>query len=98
MGVRSWPGERPIGDEKYRGVMGPHRHHSSFDRWERFFLGWLRYDVDGMWREAEARAEATGHEEGALARPERSAAQRESSGRRPSMGPAAPQDIRAAVG
>jgi UDP-2,3-diacylglucosamine pyrophosphatase LpxH len=61
VGVRAWPSGRPIGDEEYRGVIGPHRNHSFFDWWERFYLGWLRYDVDGMWREAEARAEERRH-------------------------------------
>jgi UDP-2,3-diacylglucosamine pyrophosphatase LpxH len=46
--VRDFIEERTITDEEYRAVLGQHRDKSFFDWWESFYLGWLRYDVEGM--------------------------------------------------
>lgn len=51
--VKTWPAQRCISDEQYRGPLGPHRHKSFFDWWEAFYLGWLRYDVEAMHRAIE---------------------------------------------
>lgn len=48
--VKAWPSQHSIGDEQYRGALGPHRHKSFFDWWDAFYLGWLRYDVEAMHR------------------------------------------------
>ncbi len=50
--VKSWPSLQDIGDEAYRGILGPHHNKSFFDWWEAFYLGWLRYDVEAMHRAA----------------------------------------------
>lgn len=51
--VKAWPTHRLIGDEQYRGALGPHRHKSFFEWWDAFYLGWLRYDVESMYRAIE---------------------------------------------
>ena len=48
--VKSWPSQQTIGDEQYRGILGPHRDKSFFEWWDTFCLGWLRYDVEAMHR------------------------------------------------
>ncbi len=48
--VKSWPTLHCIGDEQYRGILGPHHNKSFFAWWEAFYLGWLRYDVEAMHR------------------------------------------------
>ncbi len=48
--VKSWPDLQCIGDEQYRGILGPHHNKSFFEWWEAFYLGWLRYDVEAMHR------------------------------------------------
>jgi hypothetical protein len=52
-----WCTGRPIGDEEYRGVLGPHRDKSFFEWWDAFYRGWLRYDVAAMNRAATAQAD-----------------------------------------
>jgi UDP-2,3-diacylglucosamine pyrophosphatase LpxH len=46
--VRDWPSGRTIADEEYRAVLGQHGGKSFFDWWEKFYLGWFRYDLEGM--------------------------------------------------
>jgi hypothetical protein len=43
--VHEHVGDRTIGDEEYRGVLGPHRDKSFFDWWDAHYRGWLRYEV-----------------------------------------------------
>lgn len=48
--VKSWPSLQCIGDEEYRGILGPHHNKSFFEWWEAFYLGWFCYDVEAMHR------------------------------------------------
>lgn len=50
--VRDFERGHEIVDEEYRGILGANRDKSFFDWWDEFYLGWLRYDVDGMVRAA----------------------------------------------
>jgi UDP-2,3-diacylglucosamine pyrophosphatase LpxH len=44
--VRRWPDGVAIGDEEYRGILGPHADKTFFDWWAAHYRGYLRYDVD----------------------------------------------------
>lgn len=50
--VRRWPDGSVIGDEEYRGFVGPHRDKSFFDWWSAYYRGSFRYDVEAMVRDA----------------------------------------------
>ena len=50
--VRRWPDGTTIGDEQYRGFLGPNRDKSFLDWWSRYYRGYLRYDVEAMIRDA----------------------------------------------
>ncbi len=51
--VRDLLRDREIGDEEYRGILGPHRDKAFFEWWSAFYRGRLRYDVEAMERAAE---------------------------------------------
>lgn len=50
--VRRWPDRSTIGDDEYHGFLGPNRDRTFTDWWRRYYRGYLRYDVDGMIRDA----------------------------------------------
>jgi len=50
--VHDWRNSATIDDGEYRGVLGPQGDMSFFDWWERYYLGWFRYDVAAMERDA----------------------------------------------
>ncbi len=49
--VRRYPERSVIADEEYRSILGPNRGKSFFDWWDAYYRGFLRYDVDAMWRD-----------------------------------------------